>query len=342
MTRNRWRNSAAVFVVAGGLLGLGMQKAATAQEPNNGLSGPVKKREREVASSPAGTVKTVANASASLKGSIERVDDRAEIVDNGDGTKTARIRVVPQSFPGEKGRQAVDTELFESGGKLVSKATASPISVALSSGSADLVVVGKPGKQLRIGRPNGSGLTNGKNNGKSLQAPGQAKQTDSGVSSSTTIGVDAKAPAGPAVQAKEGKQSLEGERSNRGVKTGEGAAVLVTDVPAKRKGKNEVSFPESFGSGTELSYEVLPDAIKESIVLSSAPAGVDAPVYRFPITADGLTSRLNKDGAFEFLDKIGSVAFTIPAAFAFDSRAGVGTPGNAYTNVKTELRSDGE
>jgi hypothetical protein len=135
----------------------------------------VKNREREAAPSPAGSVKTVANASVSRKGSVERVDDRTEVIDNGDGTKTARIRVVPQSFAGEKGREAVDTELVESGGKLVSKATASPISVALSSGSADLVVVGKPGKQLRIGRPNGSGLTNGKANGKSYRHQAKPK-----------------------------------------------------------------------------------------------------------------------------------------------------------------------
>jgi hypothetical protein len=167
----------------------------------------VKKREREAAPSPSGSVKTVANVSVSRKGSVERVDDRTEVIDNGDGTKTARIRVVPQSFAGEKGREAVDTELVESGGKLVSKATASPISVALSSGSADLVVAGKPGKQLRIGRPNGSGLTNGKANGKSLQAPGQAKAPDSGTSS-TTIGIDAKAPAAAAVQATEGNSHL--------------------------------------------------------------------------------------------------------------------------------------
>lgn len=312
-----------------------------------GTGGGLAKREREAAPAPAGDVKTITNAAVSRPGSVERVDDRTEVIDNGDGTKTARIRVVPQSFQGSKGREAVDTELVESGGRLIAKSTAEPISVALSSGAVDLVVVGEPGKQIRVGRPNGSGLTSAKVRGDSAQPPGQGAVLGEKKDASPSTTPESKAGSatanGPASPTIGGREALEGERSNRGVKAGEGTAVLIADVPAKRKGgKNEVSFPESFGAGTELVYEILPDAVKESIILASPPAGLDAPVYRFPISTDGLSFRQNKDGAFEFFDKVGTVAFTIPGAFAFDSRAGANTPGNAYTNVKTELRSDGE
>ena len=62
-------------------------------------------------------------------------------------------------------------------------------------------------------------------------------------------------------------------------------------------------------------------------------------MLRFPVQSDGLTSRSTLDGGIQFVDATGVVAFVIPPAFAFDARAGVHTPGNAYTAVPQELSS---
>lgn len=126
----------------------------------------------------------------------------------------------------------------------------------------------------------------------------------------------------------------------RGVRPGDGATKDADDVVAKRTGgrANGVEFVDAFGPGTNLVYDVFTDGVKESIVLNRAPKA--APVFRFPVEVEGLSWRTNKDGAFEFFDNAGTVQFRIPAAFAYDSRGGQDTPGNAYVNVKTELIAD--
>jgi hypothetical protein len=101
---------------------------------------------------------------------------------------------------------------------------------------------------------------------------------------------------------------------------------------------NGVEFVDAFGPGTNLVYDVFTDGVKESIVLNKAPKA--APVFRFPVDVEGLSWRTNTDGAFEFYDNAGTVQFTIPTAFAYDSRGGQDTPGNAYVHVKTELIAD--
>ena len=59
---------------------------------------------------------------------------------------------------------------------------------------------------------------------------------------------------------------------------------------------------DAFGPGTELDYEILTDAVEESIVLESRSVGAEECTFRFPIFAEGLVARAGNDGAFNFVD----------------------------------------
>lgn len=99
--------------------------------------------------------------------------------------------------------------------------------------------------------------------------------------------------------------------------------------------KNQVRYVGGLGDGVDMTYEAFGDFIKESVILAAKPAGqVD---LRFPLTVDGVTPRAGKDSSWEFVTSAGVVAYRIPAAFAFDSRGGAGTPGNGYVNLTSEL-----
>jgi hypothetical protein len=235
----------------------------------------------------------------------KRVDDRSEVIDNGDGTKTVRIAVSPQSSDGKAAK------LKPVGGRFQAEGTLQPISVASSSGDPDLATLGSPGRQLRIGRPTVAGVVD------TVQAtpPGNAKNGSS-----------------------------ERKISDRGVNPGEGKAIESAIVPAvlETSSADTAGFKGVFGTGTDLSYQVLPDGLKESVVLATRPTGKDPLVFRFPINTDGVTARASKSGGYEFTDAAGKIAFQIPASFAFDSRGGKDTPGNAYSDVTTELRTGPE
>ncbi len=91
-------------------------------------------------------------------------DDRTEIVDNGDGTKTAKISVGPSSVQtvdgsGRRGkRKKIDVSLREAVGRLESDGGAERVSIALDSDAQDLVTIGVEGRRLRLKRPNSSGV----------------------------------------------------------------------------------------------------------------------------------------------------------------------------------------
>ena len=117
-------------------------------------------RARPVALPPASVVNVRPNDASerSKTRPVVQADDRTEVVDNGDGTRTARIAVAPRSFDKGSGRTPVDTGLSQKAGRFESNAVAEPVSIAGSSGAADLVTVGRAGRQVRIGRPNTSGV----------------------------------------------------------------------------------------------------------------------------------------------------------------------------------------
>jgi hypothetical protein len=226
-------------------------------------------------------------------------EGRVEVVNNGNGTKTARVRLTPKSFRAKDGSKSdVDVSLVD-GPRLSAKGVAEPVSLAKSSADKELVSVGTNGRRVVFGTPNYSGLP-------------------------------------------DKKPASDQKAASRGVRQGEGQAREARKVISTRRNgsNNVVVFDGVFGDGSSLAYEVVPQGVKESIVLTAAPTGTDAPIFRFPIVAEGLTNRASKDGGFEFVDTKGNIAFVVPPAFAFDSRNGVNTPGNMYVAVKQEMRSD--
>lgn len=213
-----------------------------------------------------------------------------EIVKNPDGTKTARVRLSPKSFPTKDAsgkKKDADTSLVDRGGRSEAANVAEPVSFASSSTDPELVSIGKKGRRVVLGTPNFSGLPD---------------QSDSG----------------------------QGKSSKRGVKAGEGDAREVKSVSSSHKEgkKNEVGFDRVFGQGTSLSYEVIPEGVKESIVIGAKPTGADAPVFRFPVNAEGLTGRAGKDAAIEFVDP---AVVLLEATYEFRVASG---GGNGYFRDK--------
>jgi RHS repeat-associated protein len=87
-------------------------------------------------------------------------------------------------------------------------------------------------------------------------------------------------------------------------------------IPAVAKG-SDVSFAEVFGPGTALRYAIGEGGVKEEIVLNAAPATGEV-AYRFPLTLDGYTARVNPAGSISFLDAEGKEAWVIPLAMAWE------------------------
>ena len=281
-------------VMAGGLIAVGSAGAQTANPKAVEAQAKNNKPERNAAGNT--PVQQVSNRADRGAGVVSEGDIYDSVL-NEDGTRTIRLGVAPKSVSdGKTGKRTkISTDLIPSGDGFAAE-LAEPVRIGGSTDSADLVSVGKPGRQLRLGKPNSSGIDQDKTN--------------------TAV-------------------------ASRGVRAGEGKATPSRSSRAKRSNKpNEVDFDQAFGVGTKLTYEILPDAVKESIVLSGPPAGPDAPVFRFPVSADGMKPRTTNDGSIEFVDEGAKVVFTIPPAFAFDSRSGANTPGNAYVNVKMDLVSE--
>lgn len=120
--------------------------------------------------------------------------------------------------------------------------------------------------------------------------------------------------------------------------TGLAAGPSVERVGARRDGRpNEVVLPDAMGLGADVKYEALRYGVKESVVLAAPPSAKRVQL-RFSLDVEGLTARPTNDGGAEMLDKDGNVAFVLPPAFAFDSRGGAGTPGNAHVNVPMTIQ----
>ena len=312
MSVSCWRNFAALFAVAGGLVGLvavGAPQAATAQSAGPPQSAKPNEAPLAVAEveKPTNVAQVIhlenlaGKANTSVRAS--RVDSQSEVIDNGNGTKTVRIAAGSSRSDGRIQR------LVASGTRFRGEGTVDDVSIAASSADSALVSVGRAGRRLNIGRPSVGG-------------------------SAEALAVGNGAALPPSAAGRKGRAS-----STRGVRPGEGVAVEADDVTATTNDSDtELRFEKAFGSAGDLVYELFPDAVKESIVLASRPTGPSPVVYRFPIDTDGVVGRPANDGSgFEFLDGAGKVAFQIPNAFALDSRGGASTPGNAHVNVKTEL-----
>lgn len=74
---------------------------------------------------------------------------------------------------------------------------------------------------------------------------------------------------------------------------------------------------------TDVEYTVLPQSVKENIILQKAPDG-DV-LYRFQIRAEGLTAVQKEDNSISFEDKAGEAIFLLPAPFLYDASHAVST-----------------
>jgi RHS repeat-associated protein len=90
-------------------------------------------------------------------------------------------------------------------------------------------------------------------------------------------------------------------------------------------GSDTVTFSGALAN-TDLRYQVLPDGIKEAIVLNKALAATVTPQFEFTVGLSGLTAQTASDGTIQFVDSsTQKVAFAIPAGLATDA-AGATTP----------------
>ena len=114
-----------------------------------------------------------------------------------------------------------------------------------------------------------------------------------------------------------------------------GADGASTSAP-KLKGSS-VSYPGAW-TGTDLTYQVGPAGLKESLVLTKAPA--TGPSYSFTLSVAALTPKQNPDGSIAFYGtESPQPVLTIPAPYMTDSKADGSSPyGKAYsTQVKQSM-----
>lgn len=74
---------------------------------------------------------------------------------------------------------------------------------------------------------------------------------------------------------------------------------------------------------TDVEYTVLPQSVKENIILQKVPDG-DV-LYRFQIRAEGLIAVQKEDNSISFEDKAGEAIFLLPAPFLYDASHAVST-----------------
>jgi hypothetical protein len=133
---------------------------------------------------------------------------------------------------------------------------------------------------------------------------------------------------------------------------GSGETVSLTDgtesVGFSLAGEAPAAEAEAEGSGvgyqgiapaTDLTFEVLAQGLKETIVVEAPPQ--EPPVFRFPLTLEGLTARQEGTGEISLLDHQGQVRFTVPPGWMEDSSADPHTGLPASTDaVETVLAEE--
>lgn len=93
---------------------------------------------------------------------------------------------------------------------------------------------------------------------------------------------------------------------------------------------SEVTYTDAI-SGSDLVYEVTPSAVKESIVLDTAPGAAKAASWSFWLDiAGGGVPGLVANGSIEILDPAGNVVLGMPVPYVFDS---AGTNGRAPADI---------
>jgi len=107
-------------------------------------------------------------------------------------------------------------------------------------------------------------------------------------------------------------------------------------VPFLNIGADQATYQKVF-KNTDLHYQVAPDGVKESIVLTKAPASASDATYVWRMTAPGLTPKKDDFGDLEFRDGSGTVVFTMPIPRMWDSSGKSGESAPADANVPYDV-----
>lgn len=127
--------------------------------------------------------------------------------------------------------------------------------------------------------------------------------------------------------------SLEGA-GNSTLREGASQKLAARDAP-----EDAINYAEVF-PGVDLQYEVQRTQVQEVLVVNDTP--VDAPEYRWRITAPGLSLHLDEFSDYELREADGTVVFTVPAPTMWDSSAIEGVQESALTMVDTTIEEDAD
>ena len=112
-----------------------------------------------------------------------------------------------------------------------------------------------------------------------------------------------------------------------------GAAPAATSpLPVAQVLKNTVTYPDTV-SGASLAYQVLPGALKETILLKDVSAPTS---FEFHLDIGGLRPQEASNGSIALLDEAGTPALLLPRPWAKDS-----APGAEAVDLTQTIRPDG-
>jgi hypothetical protein len=274
--------------------------------------------------------------------------------ENVDGSSTVKIGEGGAALDGNG--QVVDADAqFASDGKGRLRKSSGVVRVNLPeslSDSSEVVSLGVPGAKIGFSiRRNGVGAgTTG------VMLPGQSAATTSQASSTSLVAQPTVSAAMVSSSTTPGASLLPQVASLTGSSTTSTTVPLVTSsttstipastnstsattpstlaasttrklaAPILAENKNgRVTYKGAFGPGADLRYVSNERGIKEEIVLAAAPADGEA-VYRFPLSLDGFTARVNAIGTISFLDTKGVEKWVVPLASAWEEPASGAKP----------------
>lgn len=121
-----------------------------------------------------------------------------------------------------------------------------------------------------------------------------------------------------------------------GLEQADGVKGKVTPASHGEQGANLLRF-EDIEPGIDLEYEIEPGAVKETLILSSAPRS--SPSWSWVLNVGELTPVLSDDGLLELRDADGGVVMHVPSPVAWDSSGEIEVRSDALTNPRVNLKN---
>lgn len=206
---------------------------------------------------------------AAEKSPIVGDDGRREVIENSNGSKTMKLGLGASRGQRDGAAGALkkfDSTLLRKGSRIVAASVADDVSIAASTGDVSgLESVGKVGRRVIVGLPTATAFSP-KNGGASTGSKGSNGNGNTG---NGNIG--------------NGNSESVGCGGGAGGGEARRSACRVDGVVAG----NSVKFAGVFGAGSDVSYEVGGESVKEKIVLQSVPEAGRPVEYRFPLNVEG-------------------------------------------------------